>query len=60
MQTERTRLAKSVPVDEHNSCQACWLHHEHARCPGENTLGTIDCQCQARGHVDNYEWRKWR
>jgi hypothetical protein len=33
-----------------DSCQACYLHREHNRCTGENTLGTKKCACRESGH----------
>jgi hypothetical protein len=32
------------------TCQACYLHGEHDRCTGSNTLGTDKCNCMRRDH----------
>jgi hypothetical protein len=45
------RLDPLIPVDEHNSCQACDTHKEHERCTGSNTLGTTRCQCANVNHM---------
>lgn len=40
-------------IEQSSTCQACFVHHEHNRCTGENTLGTRKCLC-----AENNHWQK--